>query len=93
MDHLACGLRKSPEYFSSVLKKSGLTILDMQIMPLNAEVIHWLQMVRLNIEQDFPNGAPGAIQELHEMLSNLSLTLAAEKASVYSILLMRMRPE
>ncbi|EXU96290.1 S-adenosylmethionine-dependent methyltransferase family protein [Metarhizium robertsii] len=42
VDRLACGHRKSPEYFSNVLEKSGLTILDMQIMPLNTKVIYWL---------------------------------------------------
>ncbi|KJZ70063.1 hypothetical protein HIM_10546 [Hirsutella minnesotensis 3608] len=83
-DRLACGNRKTPEYFSGVLKNNGLEIQDMRIMPSNREVIHWFQKVRLNIDKSFPHGAVGPIQELHEMADSFSTSLAKNKASVYS---------
>ncbi|KND90466.1 hypothetical protein TOPH_05001 [Tolypocladium ophioglossoides CBS 100239] len=90
-DRLACGNRKSPEYYASVLEKNGLKIQDMRIMPSNAEVMYWFEKVRLNIEQNFLDGAPGPIQELHEMAISFSRSLAANKASVYSIISRRVQ--
>jgi hypothetical protein len=86
VDRLACGNRKSPEYFAGVLEKNGLKIQDMRIMPSNPEVIYWFEKVRLNIEQNFPNGVTGPIQELHEMAISFPQSLAKNKASVYSII-------
>nr|XP_036577448.1 uncharacterized protein CTRU02_12681 [Colletotrichum truncatum]KAF6784419.1 hypothetical protein CTRU02_12681 [Colletotrichum truncatum] len=88
-DRLACSNRKTPEYFAGVLENSGFTLRDMRIMPSNAEVIHWFQKVQLNIEQHFPNGVTGPIQELHEMALSFTKSLAANKASVYSIIAQR----
>jgi hypothetical protein len=58
-------------------------------MPSNAEVIHWFQSVQLNIEQHFPDGATGSIQELHEKARSFTESLGKDKASVYSIISQR----
>ncbi|CRL30202.1 Methyltransferase type 12 [Penicillium camemberti] len=86
VDRLACAHRKTPDYFISVLKQNGLHLHDLRILPSNAEVIHWFDKVRLNIEQNFPDGASGPIQELHDMAVSFNQSLAKEKASVYSII-------
>lgn len=89
VDRLACGNRKSPAYFARVLEKHGLILEDMRITPSNAEIIHWFGKVRLNIEHHFPDGATGPIEELREMSISFSAALAADKASVYSIITRR----
>ncbi|MFE7129716.1 SAM-dependent methyltransferase [Streptomyces sp. NPDC057638] len=86
VDRLACGNRKSPAYFARVLEEHGMILQDMRIMPSNAEVIHWFQTVRLNIEHHFPGGVTGPIEELREMAVSFSDALAKDKASVYSII-------
>lgn len=55
-------------------------------MPSNIEVIYWFKKVRLNIEQNFPEGVTGPIQELYDMAISFSRSLAEDKASVYSII-------
>ncbi|GGV48891.1 hypothetical protein GCM10010245_76940 [Streptomyces spectabilis] len=89
VDRLACGNRKSPAYFARVLEEHGLILEDMRITPSNAEVIHWFGKVRLNIEHHFPGGVTGPIEELREMAVSFSAALAADKASVYSIITRR----
>ncbi len=88
-DRLACGNRKSPGYFAHVLEQHGLVLADMRIMPSNAEVVHWFQKVRLNIERSFPDGVTGPIRELREMAASFSVSLDEDKASVYSIITRR----
>lgn len=56
------------------------------MLPSNREVIHWFHKVRLNIEENFPDGVTGPIQELHEMAQSFTKSLAADKASVYSVI-------
>lgn len=85
-DRLACGNRKSPAYFARVLEEHGLALIDMRIMPTNAEIVHWFTKVRLNIEHDFPEGVTGPIEELREMAVSFSVALSADKVSVYSII-------
>jgi cyclopropane fatty-acyl-phospholipid synthase-like methyltransferase len=89
VDRLACANRKSPAYFARVLEESGLVLEDMRIMPSNAEVVHWFGKVRLNIEEHFPGGVSGPIDELREMAVSFSDSLARDKASVYSIITRR----
>ncbi|MGW6456443.1 SAM-dependent methyltransferase [Streptomyces sp. NPDC055078] len=86
VDRLACGNRKSPAYVARVLEEHGLVLADMRIMPSNAEIVHWFQKVRLNIEHNFPDGVTGPIEELHEMAASFSAALREDKASVYSII-------
>ncbi|KXG52114.1 uncharacterized protein PGRI_083980 [Penicillium griseofulvum] len=86
VDRLACANRKTPDYFVSVLEQNGLRLHDMRVLPSNAEVIHWFDKVRLNIEQNFPNGVSGPIEELHDMAVSFNQSLAKEQASVYSII-------
>jgi hypothetical protein len=62
---------------------------DMRILPSNAEIIHWFNIVRLNIEHHFPAGPSGPIQELYEMALSFTESLANDKASVYSIIAKR----
>ncbi|KPM41701.1 hypothetical protein AK830_g4844 [Neonectria ditissima] len=85
-DRLACGNRKTAEYFASTLERNNLIIKDMRVLPSNAEVIHWFGKVRLNIEKNFPQGAIGPIKELHEMALSFSESLAKNNTSVYSII-------
>ena len=61
----------------------------MRVLPSNVEVIHWFHKVRLNIEQKFPDGVAGPIQELHEMARSFTKSLAEDKASVYSVIAQR----
>lgn len=89
VDRLACGNRKSPAYFVGVLEQEGLVVADMRILPSNAEVEHWFQTVRLNIEQNFPHGATGPIEELREMAVSFSVALRRDDVSVYSIIVRR----
>lgn len=89
VDRLACGNRKSPAYFVGVLEQHGLVLTDMRIMPSNAEIVHWFQKVRLNIEHHFPDGITGPIEELREMAVSFSVALTADKASVYSVITRR----
>ncbi|GAB1320620.1 S-adenosyl-L-methionine-dependent methyltransferase [Madurella fahalii] len=88
-DRLACGNRKSPSYFTSTLEQNGLVVRDVRMMPSNKEVIHWFHKVRLNIEQNFPEGVAGPIQELHEMARSFTKSLESDKASVYSVISQR----
>ncbi|MEY9842125.1 cyclopropane-fatty-acyl-phospholipid synthase family protein [Streptacidiphilus sp. EB103A] len=88
-DRLACGNRKSPGHFVRALEAHGLVLQDMRIMPSNAEVVHWFQKVRLNIERHFPDGVSGPIEELREMAISFSVTLEQDQASVYSIVTRR----
>jgi SAM-dependent methyltransferase len=85
-DRLACGNRKSPAYFARVQEEHALALVDMRIMPTNAEIVHWFQMVRLNIDHHFPEGVTGPIEELREMAVSFSAALGEDKASVYSII-------
>ncbi|MER5418040.1 hypothetical protein [Streptomyces virginiae] len=58
-------------------------------MPSNAEVTHWFHKVRLNIEQHFPDGVAGPIGQMREMAASFPATLAAGKASAYSLVARR----
>ncbi|KND91456.1 hypothetical protein TOPH_03908 [Tolypocladium ophioglossoides CBS 100239] len=89
VDRLACANRKTPDHFVSVLERSGLNIQDLRVLPSNAEVIHWFRKVQLNIEQNFPDGVDGPIQELHDMALSFTQCLAKNQASVYSIIARR----
>jgi cyclopropane fatty-acyl-phospholipid synthase-like methyltransferase len=85
-DRLACRNRKTPGYFAHTLEQGGFVIESMQVLPSNKEIIHWFGKVRLNIEKHFPVVPEGPIGELHEMADSFSRTLAADQASVYSII-------
>ncbi|KAK3309777.1 S-adenosyl-L-methionine-dependent methyltransferase [Chaetomium strumarium] len=80
-DRLACGNRKTPSYFTSTLEQNGLVVRDVRVMPSNRDVIHWFHKVRLNIEQNFPGGVTGPIQELHEMARSFTKSLAGDKCT------------
>ncbi|KAG8416482.1 hypothetical protein J3458_007066 [Metarhizium acridum] len=58
LDELGTGDHKSPQYYTSVLKKHGFRIQDLRVLPSNAEFIHWFRVLRLNIEADFPTVFP-----------------------------------
>jgi pre-sodorifen synthase len=89
VDRLACGNRKSPDYFAEVLRDAGFTVFDMQVLPSNEEVAHWFGMVRRNIERHFPDGVTGPIEELRVMAMNVPVALQHNKVSVYSVLARR----
>ncbi|SCD34086.1 MULTISPECIES: SAM-dependent methyltransferase [unclassified Streptomyces] len=89
VDRLACGHRKSPAYFLSVLERSGMMLEDMRVLPGNREVIHWFGKVRANIDTRFPEGVRGPIAELREMCDSFSATLASDQASVCSVITRR----
>ena len=86
VDRIACGNRKTPEYFAGVLERNGLTIKDMRVLPSNQEVIRWFQDVKTNIETHFPGGVTGPLEELRVMAMNMSVALAEDKVSAYSII-------
>ncbi|MFD8114349.1 SAM-dependent methyltransferase [Streptomyces microflavus] len=89
VDRLACGHRKSPAYFLSVLERNGMMLEDMRVLPSNREVIHWFGKVAANIDARFPEGVRGPISELREMCDSFSATLAADQASVCSVITRR----
>jgi len=89
LDRLACGHRKSPGFFLSALERSGMTLEDVRVMPSNREVIHWFAMVRANIDARFPKGVDGPIGELRETCDSFPATLAADRASVFSLITRR----
>jgi cyclopropane fatty-acyl-phospholipid synthase-like methyltransferase len=85
VDRVACANRKTPEYFARVLSDNGFTIQDMRVLPSNQEIIRWFQDVKFNIEKYFPDGVAGPLEELRVMADNMSVGLAADKVSAYSI--------
>ncbi|AZK93115.1 MULTISPECIES: SAM-dependent methyltransferase [Streptomyces] len=89
VDRLACGNRKSPEYFASVLERHGFSIADMRVLPRNEDVIHWFRDVKSNIETHFPHGLSGPLEELRVMADNMSDALARDKVSAYSVIARR----
>lgn len=89
VDRLACNHRKTPEYFFSVLEKSGFTIQDKRVLPSDADATKWLLDIRNNIEQHFPDGATGALEELRVMCENLVVAIVKKKFSIYSTILKR----
>lgn len=89
VDRLACGNRKTPEYFVRVLEQNGLTIQDLRVLPSAREAMHWFHKVRLNIERNFPEGTNGPIQELYDQARSFSKAVAQNQASVYSIIARR----
>lgn len=90
VDRLACKHRKTPEFFSHVLKQSGFIIQDMQVLPDNADATRWLLDIRTNIEKHFPKGIPRALKELHIMCESLSIAIVKNQVSIYSTILKRL---
>ncbi|KAB8231639.1 S-adenosyl-L-methionine-dependent methyltransferase [Aspergillus alliaceus] len=88
-DRVACGNRKTVGYYLGVLEQNGLVLQDFRQLPSTAEVIHWFEIVRLNIERNFPHGAPGPIQELQELARNGAEVVAQKKIGMYSIVAIR----
>ncbi|CAJ2509077.1 Uu.00g141030.m01.CDS01 [Anthostomella pinea] len=86
VDRLACGHRKTLDYLLRVMAQKKLKMSDLRQLPSNAEAIHWANMVRLNVEQHFPEPRTGVVDELHVMMKNLAAILAADKFSVFSII-------
>ncbi|MFD9427488.1 MULTISPECIES: cyclopropane-fatty-acyl-phospholipid synthase family protein [unclassified Streptomyces] len=89
VDRLACGNRKTPEYFADTIRASGFTITDMRILPSNADVAHWFSQVKTNIQHHFPAGVTGPLEELRVMADNMSAGLLHDKVSAYSIIARR----
>ncbi|MFJ9690864.1 SAM-dependent methyltransferase [Kitasatospora sp. NPDC101183] len=89
VDRVACANRKTPEYFAEVLEGNGFAIQDMRILPSNAEVAHWFQQTRSNIEANFPEGGPGTLGELQNMAENMAVSLPKDKLSAYSVIARR----
>lgn len=87
VDRLACKHRKTPEYLSRVIKQSGFAIQDMRILPDNADATHWLLNIKTNIENNFPGGVTGALEELHTTCESLSVAIVKNKISIYSVIL------
>ncbi|KAK9435980.1 methyltransferase type 12 [Metarhizium brunneum] len=91
-DGLSTGDHKSPQYYTSVLKKHGFQIQDLRVLPSNAEFIHWFRVLRLNIEANFPtfpNGVSVPVKDLHEFAESFAQKLAEDKVSMYSIVAQR----
>ncbi|KAI1270347.1 methyltransferase type 12 [Xylariaceae sp. FL1019] len=86
VDRLACGNRKTLDYLLRAMAKCRLKVADLQQLPSNAEGIHWADMVRLNVEQHFPEPREGVIDELHVMMQNLAAVFAKDKLSIFSII-------
>ncbi|GAA0434333.1 SAM-dependent methyltransferase [Streptomyces luteireticuli] len=92
VDRIACGHRKTPEYFTGVLEDSGFAVEDVRVLPSNAEVTRWFLDVRANIGRAFPGGATGPLEELRVAAENLPRSLARNDVSVYSIIARRRVP-
>ncbi|MFE2729264.1 SAM-dependent methyltransferase [Kitasatospora sp. NPDC059327] len=90
VDRLACGNRKTPEYFADVIRSNGFSIADMRVLPSNADVAHWFVQVKSNIERHFPAGVTGPLEELRVMADNMSAGLLHDKVSAYSIIARRL---
>lgn len=59
---------------------------DIRVLPSNREVIHWFNKLRLNIEQNFPEGFTGPIRELYDITRSFPTSLENDKAAVYSVI-------
>lgn len=86
VDRQASAHRKSPDYFTRVLKANDFTITDMRVLPSNTDVAHWLLEVLSNIETHFPKGVTGSFKELSVTAVNLSIGLLRDQISAYSII-------
>ena len=64
----------------------------MRVLPSNQEVIRWFQDVKTNIETHFPGGVTGPLEELRVMAMNMSVALAEDKVSAYSIIATPAKP-
>jgi cyclopropane fatty-acyl-phospholipid synthase-like methyltransferase len=89
VDRLACGHRKTPEYFREVATRSGFSVRDMRVLPSNADAVRWLLEIRASIERNFPQGVTGALEELRVMCESLAVAIVKNKMSVYSAILTR----
>ena len=87
VDRLACKYRKTPKHFSEVVERSGFGIQDMRVLPSNADAIRWLLDIRANIENHFPLGARGPLEELHVMTESLAVAIVKKQISIYSAIL------
>ncbi|QEM82259.1 class I SAM-dependent methyltransferase [Halomonas binhaiensis] len=87
VDRLACKYRKTPEYFHTIMQKSGFFIQDKRVLPSNADAVKWLLEIQNNIEKHFPRGAGGALDELHVMCENMAVAIVKNKISIYSTVL------
>ncbi|KAM3513466.1 hypothetical protein MY11210_002854 [Beauveria gryllotalpidicola] len=84
---------KTPEYYTSVLRRNGFEIQDMRVLPSNAELIHWLRILKLNIEKNFPEypgGVSAAVRDLHDFAESFADKVAAGQVSMYSVVARRM---
>jgi cyclopropane fatty-acyl-phospholipid synthase-like methyltransferase len=91
-DGLGTRNHKTPEYYTSVLEKNGFQIQDLRVLPSNAEFYHWFQVLRLNIEAnfpDFPKEAPDEVVDLHGFADSFGQKLIDGNVSMYSIVARR----
>ncbi|AOK29731.1 MULTISPECIES: SAM-dependent methyltransferase [Burkholderia] len=87
VDRLACKHRKTPAYFRHVLEQSGFIIDDMQVLPSNIDVAHWLMDSKANIERHFTDESiPVPLEELRVLAENWSVALIKNKVSTYSVI-------
>jgi len=82
---LNCGDRKSPERVRGFLEAAGFRIEDMRILPNREDTIHWLMVVRDNIEAHFAADRPDAIEDLYAGCENLIKATSRGVCSMYSI--------
>lgn len=90
VDRLACKHRKTPAYFRQVLEDNGFPVQDMQVLPSNIDVAHWLMDSKANIERHFTaNNIPAPLEELRVLAENWSVALIKNKVSTYSVIARR----
>ncbi|QXE39565.1 methyltransferase domain-containing protein [Streptomyces sp. GMY02] len=86
VDRVACGNRKTPAHFIRVLEQHGFAIDDLRVLPSNADVAHWFEQVKANIEHHFPHGVTGPLEELSVMADNMCAALHADRVSAHSVI-------
>lgn len=90
IDRLACGSRKTLEYLTATLEGNSFALRDVRKLPSSDEAIRWIQQIKCNVEESFPHGASGVMEELHEHTRNLTAALRKGLISIYSIIATRM---
>ncbi|EQL03799.1 hypothetical protein G6O67_003351 [Ophiocordyceps sinensis] len=92
-DGLGTKDHKTPEYYTSVLRRSGFEIQDLRVLPSDAELVHWFLTLRLNIQAnfpDFPIGVCGPVRDLYDFADSFTQEIARGKVSMYSVVARRL---
>ncbi|KVT12746.1 methyltransferase [Burkholderia sp. MSMB1078WGS] len=89
VDRAASGHRKTPDGLQKALEDHGFAVIDQRILPSNAEVVRWYDLVRENIEAHCPPPRKANFEELRDISISFGDALRKDKASSFSFVARR----